>query len=149
MHSYSLFDNDAWLYVFMMAFGFTNGYFGSLCMMYGPRYVLFRTPVEHGCLFSELLSAACLTILFVATKRVPCQNAHIVSCRSLLRCVRGFLCFFSVVDPSESELASVIMVCIRFTMTTSECIKRSSCTCFLQLKSWLLARAIPSVCMLV
>ena len=40
MHTYALFDNDAWLYVFMMAFGFTNGYFGSLCMMYGPRYVI-------------------------------------------------------------------------------------------------------------
>eukprot|EP00042_Codosiga_hollandica_P036451 m.278896 g.278896 ORF g.278896 m.278896 type:complete len:85 (-) comp54893_c2_seq12:87-341(-) len=38
MYSYSLFDDDAWAYVFMLLFGMTNGYFGSLCMMYGPRY---------------------------------------------------------------------------------------------------------------
>eukprot|EP00042_Codosiga_hollandica_P036452 m.278811 g.278811 ORF g.278811 m.278811 type:complete len:464 (-) comp54893_c2_seq4:832-2223(-) len=39
MYSYSLFDDDAWAYVFMLLFGMTNGYFGSLCMMYGPSIV--------------------------------------------------------------------------------------------------------------
>ena len=38
LHTVDLFNSDAWAYVFMMVFGFTNGYFGSLCMMYGPRY---------------------------------------------------------------------------------------------------------------
>ncbi|XP_072031401.1 equilibrative nucleoside transporter 1-like isoform X1 [Amphiura filiformis] len=34
-----IFDHDAWPILFMTVFAFTNGYLGSLCMMYGPKKV--------------------------------------------------------------------------------------------------------------
>ncbi len=30
------FDSDAYPYVFMLLLGMTNGYLGTLCMMFGP-----------------------------------------------------------------------------------------------------------------
>ena len=35
-----VFDSDVAPMVIMVAFAFTNGYFGTLCMMYGPRLVI-------------------------------------------------------------------------------------------------------------
>ena len=34
-----LFDSDIAPMLIMIVFAFTNGYFGTLCMIYGPRYV--------------------------------------------------------------------------------------------------------------
>ena len=34
-----LFDSDIAPMLIMVVFAFTNGYFGTLCMIYGPRYV--------------------------------------------------------------------------------------------------------------
>lgn len=36
VHSLDWFKNDAFPYIFMLALGVSNGYFGTLCMMYGP-----------------------------------------------------------------------------------------------------------------
>ena len=36
----TIFTSDVIPIVLMILFGLTNGYFGTLCMMYGPRLVL-------------------------------------------------------------------------------------------------------------
>jgi len=50
-----LFDNDAYYITFMALFGISNGYLGSLCMMYGPQLVEPRDAETAGTMMAFLL----------------------------------------------------------------------------------------------
>ncbi|XP_072031402.1 equilibrative nucleoside transporter 1-like isoform X2 [Amphiura filiformis] len=52
-----IFDHDAWPILFMTVFAFTNGYLGSLCMMYGPKFVQHDYQETAGVMMSLALVA--------------------------------------------------------------------------------------------
>ena len=41
-----VFDSDVAPMLIMVVFAFTNGYFGTLCMIYGPRYLCVERKVS-------------------------------------------------------------------------------------------------------
>lgn len=52
----TVFNNDAWPFVIMTVFSLTNGYLGSLCMMYAPALVEMHEKEVGGTMMAFLLS---------------------------------------------------------------------------------------------
>lgn len=63
------FEHDAWFIVFMIGFGFSNGYLASLCMCFGPKKVAMNEAETAGAVMAFFLSlglalGASLSFLF-------------------------------------------------------------------------------------
>lgn len=54
-HTDVIFDDDIYPMIYVTLFGFTNGYFGSLCVMYGPKLVAPELQETAGAMMSFFL----------------------------------------------------------------------------------------------
>uniref|UniRef100_A0A8B9KJ00 Solute carrier family 29 member 1b n=1 Tax=Astyanax mexicanus TaxID=7994 RepID=A0A8B9KJ00_ASTMX len=50
------FEHDAWFIIFMIGFGFSNGYLASLCMCFGPKKVAMNEAETAGAVMAFFLS---------------------------------------------------------------------------------------------
>jgi hypothetical protein len=81
-HATVWFKNDGFPYVFMLLMGLTNGYFGSLCMMFGPSIVEAKDSEAAGSMMVCVCVCVCAFVCCVCV----CVCMYVVCCVCVCVC---------------------------------------------------------------